>query len=46
MFSWGNNIKRMYLDKGVTSKDARAYLDWINGEFKNACKAKIKELKK
>ena len=42
---WENNIKKLYIDKGITSKDVQAYLDWLKGPFNKAIADRIASLK-
>ena len=40
-----NNIKKLYINKGITSKDVQAYIDWLYGPFNEAISDRIKTLK-
>ena len=43
---WENNIKKLYINKGITSKDVQAYIDWLYGPFNKAISDRIETLKK
>ena len=42
---FGKNIKKMYIDKGITVKDCDATIKWFKDVVRPAITARIKELK-
>jgi hypothetical protein len=43
---WESGIRKLYMDKGITSKDVQAYIDWCANTYYKAISARIAELKK
>ena len=43
---WEKGIRKLYIDKGVTSEDVAKYIEWLNTTYRTAINDRMKELKK